>query len=130
MHYGASDGEFNFWHSNHTNWFCHQHQEQDTKLSKHIWKLQDKGINFTVKWSVAAYTSTYTCGSRSSDLCLAEKYVIERANHKKKRTEAKEKKTKRTELNKRKETKQSLNKWTELISKYRHRNKYILKNIK
>ena len=55
---GASDGEFNFWHSNHTNWLCHRHHKQDKELSKHIWKLQDKNINFTVKWSVAAYAST------------------------------------------------------------------------
>ena len=78
-----------------------------TELSKHIWKLQDKGINFNVKWSVAAYASTYRCGSRRCDLCLTEKYVIARANHK-----------------------NLLNKRTELISKCCHRNKYILKNIK
>ena len=77
---------------NHTNSFRHRHHEQDTELSKHIWKLQDKGINFKVKWSVAAYTSTY---------------MIARANHK-----------------------NLLNKRTELISKCRHKNKYILKSIK
>ena len=42
IYYGASDGEFKSWYNNHTNSFCHQHHEQDTKLSKHIWKLQDK----------------------------------------------------------------------------------------
>ena len=89
------------------NSFRHRHHKQDTELSKHIWKLQDKGINFNVKWSVAAYASTYRCGSRRCDLCLTEKYVTARANHK-----------------------NLLNKRTELISKCRHRNKYILKNIK
>ena len=66
---------------NHTNSFLHRHHEQDTELSKHIWKLKDKGINFKVKWSVAAYASKYRCGSRRCDLCLREKYVIARANH-------------------------------------------------
>ena len=33
----------------HTNSFHHRHHEQDTEFSKHIWKLQDKGINFNVK---------------------------------------------------------------------------------
>ena len=74
---------------------------------KHIWKRQDKGINFTVKWSVAAYTLTYRCGSRRCHLCLTEKYLIARANHK-----------------------NLLNKRTELISKCCHRNTYIFKNIK
>ena len=78
-----------------------------TQLSKHMWKLQDKGINFKIKWSVAAYASTYRCGSRRYDLCLTEKYVIARANNK-----------------------NLLNKRTELISKCRHKDKYILKNIK
>ena len=107
IYYGASDGEFKSCYNNHTNSFRHRHNEQDTELSKHIWELQDKGINFKVKWSVAAYASTYRCGSRRYDLCLTEKYVIARANH--------------TNL---------LNKRTELISKCRHKNNYILKNIK
>ena len=66
-----------------------------------------KASTSNVKWSVAAYASTYRCGSRRYDLCLTEKYVIARANH--------------TNL---------LNKRTELISKCRHKNNYILKNIK
>ena len=107
IYYGASDGEFKSWYNNHTNSFLHRHHEQDTELSKHIWKLQDKGINFNVKWSVAAYASTYRCGSRRCDLCLTEKYVKAKANHK-----------------------NLLNKRTELFSKCRDRNKYILKNIK
>ena len=61
--------------------YCHQHHEQDTKLSKHIWKLQDKGVKFTVNWSVAAYASTKRCGSRRCDLCSMEKYVIARAKN-------------------------------------------------
>ena len=61
---GANDGEFKSRYNNHTYSFHHRHHEQDTELSKHIWKLQDKGINFNVKWSVAAYASTYRCGSR------------------------------------------------------------------
>ena len=92
---------------NHTNSFRHRHREQDTEHSKHIWKLQDKGINFNVKLSVAAYVSTYRCGLRRCHLYLTEKYLTEKTNNKK-----------------------LLNKKTELISECRHRNKYILKNIK
>ena len=82
IYYGTSDGEFKSQYYNHTNSFHRQHHKQDTELSKHIWKLQDKDINFKVKWSVAAYASTYRCGSRRFDLCLTVKYVIARANHK------------------------------------------------
>ena len=82
IYYGANDGELKSWFNNHTNSFRYRHHEQDTERSKHIRKLQDKGINFKVKWSVAAYASTYRCGSRRCDLYLTEKYLIARANHK------------------------------------------------
>ena len=107
IYYGASDGEFKSLYNNHTNSFRYRHHEQDTKLSKHIWEIQDKGINLNVKWSVAAYASTYRCGSRRCEFCLTEKYLIARTNHK-----------------------NLLNKRTKLISKCSHSNKYILKNIK
>ena len=107
IYYGASDGEFKSWYNNHINLFRHRHHKQDTELSKHIWKLQDKGINLNGKWGVAAYASTYRCGLRRCDLYLTEKYVKAKANHK-----------------------SLLNKRTELFSKCRERNKYILKNIK
>ena len=102
IYYGVSDREFKYRFNNHTNSFRHRHHEQDTERSKHIWKLKDKGINFKVKWSVAAYASTYRCGSRRFDLYLTEEYLIARANHK-----------------------NLLNKRTELFSKCGHKNKYI-----
>ena len=103
IYYGHSDGEFKSRYNNHTNSFPHRYHKQDTELWRHIWKLQDKGINFNVKWSIAAYASMHRCGSRKCDLCLTEKYAIARAIHK-----------------------NLLSKKTELISKCRHRNQNIL----
>ena len=57
IYYGASAGEFKSRYTNHTNSSRHRHHRQDTELLKHIWKLQDKGIKFNVKCSVAAYAS-------------------------------------------------------------------------
>ena len=91
--------------SYHTSSFTHWHHTQDAELSKHIWKLQDKGINFTVKCNFAAYTWIYGCGSRKCEFFV--KWRRARANKK-----------------------NLLNKRTELISKYRHKNEYILKKIK
>ena len=51
--FGANDGEFKSRFNNHTNSFRHRHHEQETKRSKRIWKIQDKGINFKVKWNVS-----------------------------------------------------------------------------
>ena len=79
----------------------------NTKLnSQNIWELKDNNTEFYLKWSIAAYASPYRCGTRRCDLCLTEKYLIARA-----------------------EQKNLLNKRIELMSKCRHRNKYILKNL-
>ena len=45
-YYGASNGDLSLY-NNHTNSFRHRQLEQNGKLSKHMWQLQDKGINFT-----------------------------------------------------------------------------------
>ena len=106
IYYGASDGEFQFRYSNHMKSFRNRGYEHETELSKHIWELKDNNTEFYLKWSIAAYASPYRCGTRRCDLCLTEKFIIARA-----------------------EQKNLLNRRTELISKCRHRNKYILKNL-
>ena len=106
VYYGASDGEFKYQYNNHTDSFRNQVYENKTELSKHIWQLKRNGTEFNLKWNIAAYATPYRCGTRRCDLCLPEKYIIARANQN-----------------------NLLNKRTELISKCRHRNKYILKNI-
>ena len=106
IYYGASDGEFKYWYSNHTNSFQNQDYENETDLSKHILQLKCNGTEFNLKCCITAYATLYRCGTRRCDLCLTEKYIIARANQ--------------NDL---------LNKRTELISKCQHRNKYILKNM-
>ena len=53
------------------------------------------------------YATSYKCGARRCDLCLTEKYVIAHADQE-----------------------HLLNKRTESISKCRHRNKFLIKNVK
>ena len=84
-----------------------RYYEHDTELSKYIWKLKDLGKAFTLKCSIAAYASPYRYGTRFCDLCITEKYIIARADQKR-----------------------LLNKCTKFISKCRHGNKFLLKNVK
>ena len=107
IYYGAVEGDFKFRYNNHTNSFRNRYYEQDTELSKYIWKLKDLGKVFILKWSIAAYASTYRCRTRHCDLCKTEKNIIVRADQK-----------------------YLLNKCTEFIPKCRHRNKLLLKNFK
>ena len=104
---GAVEGDLKFQYNNHTNSFRNRYYEHATELSKYIWKLKDLGKAFILKWSIAACTSPYRCGTRRCDLCVTEKYIIARVDQKR-----------------------LLNKRTEFISKCRHRNKFLLKNVK
>ena len=106
-YFGLAEGSFKSRYNNHTKSFRLRRYEHDTELSKHIWSLKDNNIEFNLKWRIKTKATPYKCGSRKCDLCLAEKVAIARL--------------KGVGL---------LNKRTELISKCRHRNKFILANIK
>ena len=77
------------------------------KTYKYMWQLNDKNIDFNLKWEICAFTSPYRCGTRRCVLCLTEKLSITRAD-----------------------PLIILNRRTELISKCRHRNKFTLARFK
>ena len=107
---GAVEGAFKFRYNNLTKSFRNRYYEDDTELSKYIWKLKNierSWKNITLKWSIAAYASPHRCGTRLCDLCITEKYINARADQER-----------------------LLNKRTEFISKCCHRNKFPLKNVK
>ena len=83
------------------------HGAPEGEFKNSIWKLKDNNTNFILKWSNASFASPYKCGTRKCDLCLSEKVAIVRAD-----------------------PKFLLNKRTELVSKCRHRNKFLLHNVK
>ena len=107
VYFGLADGTFKSRYNNHTKSFRLRTYEHETELSKHIWSLKDKNIEYTLNWRIKTKAVSYKCGSRKCDLCLAEKVAIARF--------------KGVGL---------LNKRTELLSKCRHRNKFLIANVK
>ena len=105
-YYGQCEGEFKLRYNNHTKSFRHSKYRNETELSKLIWKLKDEGKEYHLRWSVASRATPRKSGSKVCDLCLTEKVIIVRA-----------------------EPKGLLNKRTELISKCRHRNKFMLSSL-
>lgn len=101
---GLTEGTFKARFSNHTNSFRHDKYRHSTELSKKVWELKDNNINFAIAWKIAKKASPYRGGKIDCDLCLTEKFLIV--------------------TNK---SKNLLNKRTELISKCRHINKFLLK---
>ena len=104
-YYGTLEGEFKSRYNNHTQSYRHTSHINDTELSKYLWTLKTNRTDYHLKWSM--YALRYECGSRRCDLCLIEKIIIALAD-----------------------SKVLLNKRTELISKCRYRNKFILNKVK
>ena len=87
--------------------FRHKKHVKETELSKYLWKLKEENADYNLQRSIKVYVSPYKCGTTKCDLCLTEKMIIAGSDPKK-----------------------LLNKQPELVSKCRHRNKFLLGSIK
>ena len=93
----------------HRNSYNDPNKKNDTRLSKYIWDLKDKGVKMdeiNFEWSIIDHATPYINGTRKCNLCLTEKFHII---------------TSSLDL---------INKKSELISKCRHENKFYLMNFK
>ena len=104
---GISEPPFKTRFYNHMNAFLYDKHRNNTELSKKVWELKDRNKTFEIAWKVAKKAAPYRIGGGKCDLCLTEKLLI--ATN---------------------ESQNLLNKRSELISKCRHINKFLLKNVK
>ena len=81
--------------------------KQTTELSKHIWTLKNKNIDFRIEWTVLKKTKSYSNITKRCQLCLWEKYFIIMSD-------------KAITLNKR----------SELLNKCRNSSKFLLKTYR
>ena len=103
---GLAETPFKTRYSNHLKSFKHKKYENETELSKHVWLLKEQNQNFEIKWSILRKSNSYNPISKSCNLCLTEKLMLILEKNK-------------GDL---------LNKRSEMVSKCRHQNKYILEN--
>ena len=61
---------------NHKTSFRHTNKRNPTELSKHVWKLKDAKIPFSIKWKVIRKCNPYNNITKKRSLCLYEKFVI------------------------------------------------------
>ena len=104
---GICASEFKLRYNNHTASFRHRNKKNATELSKYIWDQKEKKMEYNISWKILARCSTYKAGCRSCDLCQTEKFIIATA-----------------------ERKNLLNCRSELVSKCRHKNKFLLSKWK
>ena len=100
---GHTECQFKTRYNGHTSSFRNAKYKHATELSKHVWNLNDKNVNYSIKWRVLARCNSYSNKTKRCHLCLYEKYII--IYHPKLA---------------------SLNSRNELLSKCRHRNKFLL----
>ena len=91
---------------NHVLSFKHLKYQNNTNLSTYVWSLKAENKPFNIQWSIAGNAPSYNPSFKSCKLCLLEKTLIMKSIDP-------------IQLNKR----------TELMSKCRHRAKFLLSNI-
>ena len=89
----------------HKSSFNNKKYETSTKLSREIWKLKEKGDQYSISWKIIKHSPGYNPVSKRCLLCLNEKLHI--AEYK---------------------SNNLLNTRDELVSKCRHQNKFLLRN--
>ena len=105
---GTSETAFKQRYNNHKKSFKYNTYEKDTEISKFIWDLKNRNINYEIKWSIIKCTHGHNSVRKSCSLCLYEKFLICKFH----------------------DSSRLISKRSELASKCRHQNKYILRNVK
>ena len=80
-------------------------KRKETTLCNHIWKLKEGGVEHEVSWSIAALPKLYNKNTKRCQLCSMEKTLIARQD-----------------------TPIALNRRSELMTRCRHMDKYLLTN--
>ena len=102
---GLASNSFKERYNNHQQSFRHEKYRNSTSLSKYIWTLKNKGIPFEINWTVVSSAHTYHPSRKKCHLCVLEKTLILTSDHN-----------------------FPLNKKSEITSKCRHRDKFLLEH--
>lgn len=73
---GLCSTEFKSRYTNHKASFKHRNKQHQTELSKHIWELKDKSIEYSINWKILAHAQPYNNKTKRCNLCTLEKYFI------------------------------------------------------
>ena len=106
---GLTESTFKKRYTSHESSFSNEKLRLSSELSKKIWSLKDDGKRYNITWDIVKRTSPRKAGNNTCDLCNTEKLAI-----------IQEIRRKNTYL---------LNKKSEIVSKCRHVNKFLLKSF-
>lgn len=72
---GSGETPFKQSYRNHKTTF-NKTSGKDSELSKCLWDLTNKNVNYETKWSKIKHTHGYNSGTKSCSLCLYEKLLF------------------------------------------------------
>ena len=78
---GMTEGKFKARYANHLATFRHPDKKYETKLSKHVWSLQERNVDFKILWSILEKTRSYRKGDLFCRVCVGEKQLILKHTH-------------------------------------------------
>ena len=102
---GQTNVTFKVRWNNHKTDFRHQKKEKSTTLSKYVWHLKRKEVDYSLSWSTACLATPYSRETKSCQLCTMEKTLIALQDRGK-----------------------ALNKRYEIMTRCWHRDKHVLSN--
>ena len=109
VYLGTAEGDFKTRYYNHKKSFKNRGYINETTLAKYIWEMKENyNVTPTLKWSIVKTVPSYSNITKKCMLCLHEKFEI--LNY-----------PNQAEL---------LNKRSDLVSKCRHGNMFLLRNYK
>ena len=73
---GLCDTAFKERYRNHVCSFKNERYKNVSELSKHIWSLKERKINYQIKWRKVKQAQSYSNVNKKCNLCLWEKYFI------------------------------------------------------
>ena len=73
---GLSEPPFKDRFRNHKSNFKTRNPKNATRLSKHIWNLQDKNIGYEISWKIVSRAKPFNHVTNTCQLCTREKYFI------------------------------------------------------
>jgi hypothetical protein len=73
---GLTENSFKTRLANHKASFKSFDKRNATELSKYVWELKNRNIDYTIKWKLLKRAKPYNCVSNRCNLCFWEKYFI------------------------------------------------------
>ena len=101
---GLTENSFKTRWYNHRQSFKNPKHRLSTELSKLVWGLKEKSIEYSIDWKIITKSKKYKAGAGHCSLCLDEKlYILKNSG--------------------------TINKRSEIISKCRHSRKFLVRHI-